>query len=101
VLEPQAPVLDDWYAPFFYEDRQNLFYVTTTATPVRIPESNRFGVDSPQTESKLTIPQLALAPADVVASTNGNVISRTISGTETVRFGEQEIGPSGSVVKRR
>jgi hypothetical protein len=42
-VEPQ-PSADAWDAPFFYEDRRNLFYVTTSESYRTIWEFNGFGL---------------------------------------------------------
>ncbi len=42
-VEPQLGLADAWDAPFFYEDRQHLFYVTTAETYKTIRIFTGFG----------------------------------------------------------
>ena len=37
IIEVQPGLADAWYAPFLYEDRRNLFYVTTTPSMLTFP----------------------------------------------------------------
>jgi hypothetical protein len=43
-VEPQPGLPDAWDAPFFFEDRRNLFYVTTNATLGTIQDFTGFGI---------------------------------------------------------
>jgi hypothetical protein len=43
-VDTQPGLADAWFAPFFYEDRRNLFYVTTSENVVTIDDSDSFGV---------------------------------------------------------
>ena len=76
ISQPGSP--DQWSAPFFYEDRRNLFYVTTTqsATPVSGTQSFGLLAATPVPLAPAApIPPLALLRAPV--SYHGRVISRT------------------------
>jgi hypothetical protein len=57
-VEPQSNLSSIWYAPFFYEDRRNLFYVTTNA--ITEPNSNvsGFGISPDLQATKVRIPPL-------------------------------------------
>ena len=74
--QPGAP--DQWSAPFFYEDRRNLFYVTTKQGTAPVSGTQSFGLLA-ATPVPLAqgapIPPVALLRAPV--SYHGRVISRT------------------------
>ena len=74
--QPGSP--DQWWAPFFYEDRRNLFYVTMTQGTAPVSGTQSFGLPAatPVPLALATpIPPLALLRAPV--SYHGRVISRT------------------------
>ena len=69
---------DQWTAPFFYEDRRNLFYVTTTQSTAPVSGTQSFGLPAATPvplAPKDTIPPLGLLRAPVTY--HGRVISRT------------------------
>jgi hypothetical protein len=69
---------DQWTAPFFYEDRRNLFYVTTTQSIAPVSATQSFGLPAATRvplAPKDTIPPLGLLPAPITY--HGRVISRT------------------------
>jgi hypothetical protein len=80
VSQPGSP--DQWSAPFFYEDRRNLFYVTTTQSTAPLSATQSFGLLA-ATPVPLApaapIPPLALLRAPV--SYHGRLISRTGSSS--------------------
>ena len=120
-IQPETWLSDAWDAPFLYEDRRHLFYVTTTESLVPIWRFSGFGIlqASPGlTASGLAIspivlrhPVVAATPPEVLAVTAADgdpaAVQRFISaGTNikaalalplTVSYQGQLISPIGSV----
>ena len=65
-----APTSDGWDSPFFFEDRRNVFYVTTTETWTLFFNSPRYGlVDDSYIASSVLVPPLAVnAPRAIQAT---------------------------------
>ena len=67
-VEPQPGLPDAWDAPFLYEDRRNLFYVTTTESWSRSSAFPGFGILSgqprPARPPRCAIAAAGAAPAD-------------------------------------
>jgi hypothetical protein len=60
-VEPQPGVPNEWDAPFFFEDRQNVFYVTTSEGYVWFSGSTGFGILSTTLQGSITeLPSLVL-----------------------------------------
>jgi hypothetical protein len=57
-VEPQRGLPDAWNAPFFYEDRQHAFYVTTTDQYLSLASFNGYGVLTAKPGSSSSIPDL-------------------------------------------
>ena len=78
-VQPQPSLPDAWDAPFFYEDRRHLFYVTTTESLVPIWRFSGFGIL--QASPGLTASGLAISPVvlrhPVVAATPPEVLAVT------------------------
>jgi hypothetical protein len=119
-VEPRHPLEGaPWDAPFFYEDRRHVFYVTTAERVVRIPRWDRFGLLPSLSRPAPGIPPLVLEPVEIVPVLAGPLlkqpgfggfdpapaeryvtedayIRRGLGTAGTVRFGDREIGPAGS-----
>jgi hypothetical protein len=78
-IQPQPWLPDAWDAPFLYEDRQHLFYVTTTERLVPIRWFTGFGILS--TSPGVLTAGLAISPVvlgqPVVAVTPPEVLAAT------------------------
>lgn len=122
-VAPYHRVSDAWDSPFFLEDRQNVFYVTTTEQPVWIGAFLGYGVAlSPGMLSAKQVPPLvAQTPPGLppkfwgdggpVAANPGNIdkvsigryvsedayIRQGLASTAPVQFGTVSIGPSGAL----
>jgi hypothetical protein len=122
-VDPHHPVIGNpWDVPFFYEDSRHVFYVTTAQRMVQIPAWLGFGVVAKPPQVGFEIPHLVLQEPKLVPDWIGPVvkqpgfgvvdptpmkfvisedayIQRGIGTLGTVRFGDKEIGPGGSLVK--
>jgi Neuraminidase-like domain/ABC toxin N-terminal region len=122
-VEPTHPIAGNpWDASFFYGDSRHVFYVTTAERMVTVPQWNDFGIVVTPPKMTPDIPPLVLQPVDVIPDLIGPVskqpgfgavdpspidrfvtedayIRQGIGTSGTVRFGDKEIGPSGSVMK--
>lgn len=122
-VDPHHPVIGNpWDVPFFYEDSRHVFYVTTAQRMVQIPTWLGFGIVAKPPQVGFEIPHLVLQEPKLVPDWIGPVvkqpgfgvvdptpmkfvisedayIQRGIGTLGTVRFGEKEIGPGGSLVK--
>ena len=120
-IEPNHYDINGWYAPFFYEDNRHVFYVTTTERIIQIPQWNDFGIVVIPPTWQFELPPLVLEPMDRIPDLVGLVskqpgfgvfdpspieryvtedayIARAIGSAGTIRFGNKEIGPTGSQV---
>ena len=118
---PRHTLQNPWDAPFFYEDPQHVFYVTTAAQTVLIPQWNSYSILPNSLQQQDVIPDLVLKRVEVLPDRLGLIaldapegvagpapiarfvsedayISRAIATTETVRFGATPIGPAGNAV---
>jgi hypothetical protein len=122
--DSQPGLPDVWDAPFFYEDRRNLFYVTTTESTVMIGNYTGFGVHSAfldgtssiQATAPLVVrqPIVASAAPDILAADGSAntraAIQRFLSQDRNintglvlptaVRYQRRAISPSGSITGR-
>lgn len=120
VTDPHHPLKgNSWDAPFFYEDSRHVFYVTTTERLVTIREWNDFGIVAKVPEANYEIPGLVFIPdkyrteppvphirqpgfgvtdpAPVQQFVTRDAYIATAIGTPgTVRFGDKNLGSSGS-----
>jgi peptidoglycan hydrolase-like protein with peptidoglycan-binding domain len=121
-VESQPGLAKAWDAPFLYEDRRNVFYVTTEESLVSIWEYDGFGIDhtKPALEAAAQIPPLVLETqpklpdkgdpitldtgrggGDAIAVQGFVTRSRTISAalgwTLSVTFDGRRIGIDGSM----
>ena len=111
-----------WDAPFFYEDSRHVFYVTTEERLVTVPHWNDFGV---VVRTRKPIPEIAalvikadramvqpvmpsvrqpgfgvVDPTPVHYYVTEDAYIKTAIGTPgTVRYGNKDVGPSGSHVR--
>jgi hypothetical protein len=107
-VEPQPGLADAWDPPFFFEDRRNLFYVTTNATLGTIQEFAGFGILSidPSLQGTVAnIPPLVLpeqrAPSperDPILTGSGRdggalTVQGYLSGTTTIRVAIGSVTP--------
>jgi hypothetical protein len=114
-----------WEAPFFYEDRRHVFYVTTKARPFTIREFKRYpGLISASPVRTLNIPPLVLHPKPRITDRVGPIssehyqavsnlapierfvsedayIKQALGSVDTVQFGGVELGPAGAVSEQR
>jgi hypothetical protein len=120
-VKPNHYDINGWYAPFFYEDNRHVFYVTTAERIIQIPQWKDFGIVVIPPIWQLDIPPLVLEPMERIPDLIGPVskqpgfgiidrspieryvtedayIARGIGSVGTVRFGNKEIGPTGSQV---
>jgi hypothetical protein len=111
-----------WDAPFFYEDSRHVFYVTTEEQLVKVPQWSDFGVVVTTQKPIAEIPRLVLKPGKgmvelavpsihqpgfgVVDPTpidyyisEDAYIESAIGTSGTVRYGDKDIGPSGSEIR--
>jgi Neuraminidase-like domain/Salmonella virulence plasmid 28.1kDa A protein len=122
-VEPTHPIAGNpWDASFFYGDSRHVFYVTTAERMVTVPQWNDFGIVLTPPKMTADIPPLVLQPVEIIPDLIGPVskqpgfgvvdpspierfvtedayIHQGIGTSGTVRFGDKEIGPSGSVMK--
>lgn len=127
VVEPNHYLPDPWSAPFFFEDRRNIFYVTTQEQPVFIRDTNDFGVAvAPGFDQVPRIPPLIVqagpplppkrfwgdggpvgpdnpgivAPGPIKQFvTQDAYIRQGIATSAVVTYGGKQIGPSGALAK--
>lgn len=119
-IAPHHPVGGNpWDAPFFYEDRRHVFYVTTEERLKKVPQWNDFGIVMKTYKPTAGIPGLVLKPdksrvelavpsirqpgfgvvdpAPISYYLTEDAYVRTAIGTPgTVPYGDKDIGPSGS-----
>ena len=83
VIEPQMALPDIWDAPFIYEDRRNLFYVTTTQFYGPVAGFQGFGLlattPAPIAAASARIPPLVLRQ-EIAAPTTAQVAAITATG---------------------
>lgn len=125
-VAPYHLVSSPWDAPFFFEDRRNVFYVTSTESPVWISNFRSYGVaiasgilaaepvpplvvqTGPPLPPKfwgdggpLAINPGAIDPAPISRYiTEDAYIRQGLATSATVRYGGVEIGPSGALLNR-
>jgi hypothetical protein len=127
IVEPYHALETAWDAPFFFEDRQNVFFVTTKENPVEMKYYNEYGFWVKNgTKIGLKIPPIifkTILPKEVGPKFWGDgqpevpsreVIDRTmikrfvsedayihqgIDIKNSVKYGEQTIVPSGAIPK--
>lgn len=122
-VQPRHPMNGmPWDAPFFYEDSRHVFYVTTAEAHIRIAHWNGFDIGTYYATDEFELPPLVMAPMEMIPDlgdpvirqpgfgvvdpspissfvTEDAYISRAIGSLGTVRFGDANIGPSGSQIK--
>jgi hypothetical protein len=119
VVPPQGNVSDVWDAPFFYEDRRNVFYVKTSEALVNVWQFTGFGAGNGVVGGTLSLPPLLEPPPPARPNPAGPVSFGAVAGggdavamqqfvardpnirtalgtTQTVTFQGQEIGAKGS-----
>jgi len=125
IIAPYHRVSSPWDAPFFFEDRRNVFYVTTTESPVWISDFRWYGVSvAPGVLVAEQFPPLvvqtgppvppkfwgdggplALDPGTIDPApisryiTEDAYIRQGLATSATVQYGGVEIGPSGALLK--
>jgi ABC toxin-like protein/neuraminidase-like protein/putative peptidoglycan binding protein/virulence plasmid A protein len=122
VVEPRHPLHDSWHAPFFYEDKRHVFYVTTRQRFVRVPKWEGFEFDIPAVEELWEFPPLVweilpvpdpIGPlvnppdfgiVDRVAMTRfvteDAYIHRGLATSQPVQFDGSLIGPGGQIASQ-
>jgi hypothetical protein len=122
-VQPNHPVADIWDAPFFFEDRRNVFYVTTAEQPVWVRDHLGIGVaPNPGVINLPQIPPLVVPPIPrdkpkpwvdggpigpepgvidpapmLRFVTEDAYIRQGLATTVNVVYGDRQIGPSGAV----
>jgi hypothetical protein len=91
-VEPQVGTGDDWDAPFFFEDRRNLFYVKTTEDIQSWGSYDGYGLQKMANlpTAAVSFPPLVLdGPAGPSMGLNGNQAAgppeRSVGGSNTIR----------------
>jgi hypothetical protein len=129
VMKTVAPyhlLSDVWDAPFFFEDRRNVFYVTTTEEPVWISNFRGYGVAlAPGILAAEQVPPLvaqtgspipprfwgdggplSLNPAAIDTASIGRYITEDayirqgLATSASVQYGNVQIGPSGALLNQ-
>lgn len=118
-IEPRHSVKSPRDTPFFYEDRQHVFFVSTTEQPLTIPKWIGYLPITFQSKTDLIIPPLVLEKVSVIKDLLGPKISaqnmevvntsqierfvsedayikKSISKTGTILFGDIELGATGN-----
>jgi hypothetical protein len=118
------PLQNPWVAPFFYEDRRHVFYVTTSERIAQISQWDRYGIIPDRVQPRLAIPPLVSEPENVIPERYGSIVTapnmrvadrapigrlvsedapidKVIGTAGTVRYGDKEIGPMGVVSNRQ
>jgi hypothetical protein len=125
VVGPNHDLANPWDAPFFYEDRRHVFYVTTTEQPVTISDHKGYpGLRVIPFEFSRNIPPLVQQPIDRIKDrlvpvsddqhhgisntaplerfvSEDAYIRRALGTVGPVRFNGKELGPSGALTIRR
>jgi hypothetical protein len=122
-VAPYQALSDPWDAPFFFEDRRNVFYVTTTEEPVWISTFRGYGIGiaagilaaeqmpplvaqngpplSPRfwgDGAPFSLNPLATDPAPISRFiTEDAYIRQGLASSASVQYGSVEIGPSGAL----
>jgi hypothetical protein len=124
-IAPLHPLKNTWDAPFFYDDRRNVFFVTTTEQQVFIWNYPWYGLlDNPGLERAPSIPPIVFKPGPQIPVgpkfwgdgapvgvnpgvvdlapmqrfvTEDAFIRQGIGTPATVMYGNQQIGPAGGV----
>jgi hypothetical protein len=126
VVAPNHYLTDSWNAPFFFEDRRNVYYVTTQEQPVWVRDAGGYGVavnpgvfHLPRIPSLIVEPGPALPPkrywgdGGPVGPDPGIIdpgpiakfvaqdayIRQGIATNAVVSYGDKQIGPSGALPK--
>jgi hypothetical protein len=97
---------DVWYAPFFFADSRNVFYVTTTATSASLSAPMGYGGGISSTQPTVAIPPVVLHRVPLLDGgvdmdsvtrfvTEDANIRIGISTSASVRYGDREMGPAG------
>lgn len=123
-VPPYHLVSSPWDAPFFFEDRRNVFYVTTTESPVWISNFPWYGVAiAPGVLAAEQVPPLVVQTGPPLPSkfwgdggplainpgaidkapisryiTEDAYIRQGLATSATVQYGGVEIGPSGAIL---
>jgi hypothetical protein len=120
-VQPNHLIQDLWDAPFFFGDRQYVFYVTTTQAPVWVRDYGGIGVSNNPAKFKippLIVEQLppgfppkywgdggligpdpgVIDPAPMQQLVNrGLTIRQGIAVSTPVQFGDVQLGPAGAL----
>jgi hypothetical protein len=120
-VAPHQYDLDNaWTPPFFYEDRRHVFYVTATSRQVPLFHFQGYVNVTPKGAlQSLVIPPLVVQPAFKIPDLMGPVIAesaqrthgpierfvsedayirKALGSTDSVRFGDKNIGPAGALI---
>jgi hypothetical protein len=121
IVQPNHYVDNMWHAPFFFEDRKHIFYVTTEESQGWVRDPPSFGV--PIDPGFVEVPPLVLIPIPTPGPkfwgdggpigpdvrvvdpspmqrlvTEDAYIRRGLGNTASVSYGDREIGPHGAIV---
>lgn len=80
-IKPQHALKNPWEAPFFYEDKDHVFYVTMQESPVTVPEWNwSFPIVVIPSKPDFTIPPFVYEPNWTILNLEDPVITESYLG---------------------
>lgn len=80
----QPASVSDWETPFFFEDRRNVFYVTTTLAQVTIFSFSGFGMQGSWTIAANLAPLVFPHPLKVQAQPDVILAGNVVGGSPTI-----------------
>jgi hypothetical protein len=102
VIQPLHLVKDSWKAPFFYEGRQHVFYVTRSGSAPSNDSDGSYGHQPILPGKQYEIPPIRYDQGGVIRQIQpirdrlDNLSNKVLETQITVRFGNKELGPKGS-----
>jgi hypothetical protein len=101
-VDSQPGLPDGWDAPFIYEDRRYLFYVTTTEILLPIGSFNGFGALPASTPARAISPLVLRQPVTTQAATQRYVfgkanINAALGSSTAIFYQRQMISPFGNL----
>jgi hypothetical protein len=119
-VQPWHPLQQPFAAPFFFDDSQHVFYVTTTDRVVTVSKFDGYVWLEPLPKGSYVIPPLVVEKPKLIPGRIGPVITGPYAGlingppierfisedayirkglatVSTVQFGKVELGPAGAL----